>query len=246
MAVQFTQAGDALANTTGVGVNIIPTAATSPVSITCWIKAPWGAGTQSYVGLYDEKQRAGSGTNASTAVQLGSRAANIFNVWTWGGGILVDSAISMAPYVNQWVFLTYTFDGTFHKCYVNATLAGTTQNTQLPGNFDRVYLNGYTNGGASETAAFQLDTYNSYNRALSQDEITTMYNTRGNRHGIVYGCMVRYEFDEIAVGTAVSTVLNQTDYPSAYSNLAPVTPAGTSRATHSDGYADANLRPPQG
>lgn len=109
-----------------------------------------------------------------------------------------------------------------------------------------MYINGYTTGGASETSTFQLDTYTSYNRALSLDEITTMYTTAGNRHGIVYGCMVRYEFDEAAVGSGITTVYNQTDYIQAYSDLAVVVPAGGTRVTYTAGYTDANLRQPQG
>ncbi len=248
MAIQFTQSGDALANNVGTGVNFITTAATSPVSVTCWIKAPWNStGTHSYVGLYDEKQRAASGTsNTSTAVQLGKRTANTFSVWTWGGGSLVDCSISMLTYDNMWTFIAYTFDGTTHRCYVNGELGGTATNTQHAGNFDRVYLNGYTAGGAAETATFQLDTYTSYNRMLSQDELRTMYNAAGNRHGIVYGCVVRYEFDEDAIGVGVTTGYNQTDYNTTYSNLYPVTPAGTARVTYIPGHADANLRLPQG
>lgn len=246
MAIQLTASGDALANNTATGVNFVNTVATAPVSITCWINAPWGTGIQSYVGLYDEKQRVASGTNTSTAIQLGSKTSNTFNVWTWGGGILVDSTISMAPHVNQWCFIAYTFDGTTHRCYVNGVLGGSTTNAQQPGNFDRVYINGYTNGGASETATFKVDTYNSYSRALTQNEIITMYNTRGNRHGIVHNRLVSYEFDELAPGVTSATIYNQTELPAATSNLITVTPAGTTRVTFVAGYADANLRPPQG
>jgi hypothetical protein len=248
MAIQLTQAGDALANVVTTGTSF--QASTGSLSITCWINCPWagvsGGSAQSYVGLYDENQRINSNNNTSTAVQLGSKAANTFNVWTWGGGVLVDSTISMSQYVNQWVFLAYTFDGTSHRCYVNGVLGGTSTNAQLPGNFDRVYINGYTSGGTSETSTFQLDTYNSYARALAQSEILTMYNTHGNRHGIVYQNIVRYELDEYSPGTVVNTIYNQTDFTQVYSNLTAVSPAGSTRVSFISGYADANLRPPQG
>lgn len=243
MAIQLTQAGDSLANPVGTGYNII-TSSTAPVTISCWMKAPWSNATESLVGLYDEKQRVATGT--STAIQIGCRAGNLLTVWTWGGTILVQSPTAMTPYTNTWCMITYTYDGTTHRVYVNNTLTGTGTTAQIAGSFDRVYINGYTTGGAAETATFQLDTYTSYNRALSIDEITTMYHTTGNRHGIVYGCMVRYEFDEIAVGSNVVSVYNQTDYIVTYSDLNVVTPAGTTRVTYTDGYADANLRQPQG
>jgi hypothetical protein len=247
MAIQFTASGDALANNVTNGVDLLTVAATSPLSITCWIKAPWtGTGTNSLVGLYDETQRIASGTaNTSTAVQLGKKTTNTFNVWTWGGGVLVDCTISMAPYNNVWCFLTYTFDGTTHRAYVNGVAGGTATSTQLAGAFDRVYLNGYTNGGAAETATFQLDTYTSYSRALSANEIQTMFMAQGDRHGIVNGAIVRYEFDEGALGTTVSTIVNLTDFASANSNLITVVPAGGTRVTFVEGYPDGNLRPPQ-
>lgn len=236
MALQFTQSGDAIANNVTSGVNF--QSSTSPITITCWINAPWSGATHSYVGMYDEKQRVATGN--STAIQLGSRAANTFNVWTWGGGILVTSSITISPGV--WTFLAYTYDGTTHRCYVNGQLGGSSTVTQLAGNFDRIYLNGYTNGGANETDTFQLDTYNYYNRTLSANELLTMYTSRGNRHGIVHGVVARYEFDGGSLGTSVSSVTNLTTYNLLYSNLIPVTPAGTTRVNYISGHASGNLR----
>lgn len=242
MGLQFTQSGDALANNVTTGVSFQN--ALLPATITCWINAPWtGAGAQSYVGLYDENQRITSGNNTSTAIQLGCRATNTFNVWTWGGGLLNTSSISMAPYVNQWVFIAYTFDGTIHRCYVNGILADSTTATQRSGNFDRVYLNGYTNGGANETETFKLDTYNYYSRTLSVDEILTMYTSKGNRHGIVHNISTRYEFDGGSIGSNVVSIPNLTTFNPLYSNLIPVVPAGTTPVSYIAGYASGNLRP---
>lgn len=241
MALQFSQAGDALGNNTVSGTSF--QSSTAPVTIAVWINAPWsgGTGVQSYVGLYGEQQRISSGTTA--AIQFGSKTANTFNVWTWGGGVLVDSTISMTPYVNQWAFVAYTYDGTTHRCYVNGVIGGTSTNAQIAGTFDRVYLNGYTNGAANETSSFKLDTYNYYTRALSANEILTMYTVQGNRHGIIHNSKCRYEFFEGAVGSNITTVKNLTDYTASYSDLIPIVPAGTSRVTLLDGYASANLRP---
>jgi hypothetical protein len=241
MALQFSLAGDALANNTVSGTSF--QSATTPITISVWINAPWtgGGGAQSYVGLYGEQQRIANGT--TTAIQFGSRAANSFNVWTWGGGALVNSTISMTPYVNQWAFVAYTYDGTTHRCYVNGVAGGTSTNAQIAGTFDRVYLNGYTNGAAAETSSFQLDTYSYYNRALSADEILTMYTIQGHRHGILYNSVCRYEFSEGAIGSNVSSVPNLTNYNATYSNLIPIVPAGTSRVTLLAGYASANIRP---
>jgi hypothetical protein len=127
--------------------------------------------------------------------------------------------------------------------YYNGVLNNTATTTQLAGNFTAVYLNGYSTGAASETATFQVDTYDYYNRMLSANEVLTIYNARGQRHGIVYGAICRYEFDEGIQGANVSTIYNQTDYSGDVSNLISAT-SQTPKVTFSPGYVSANMRPP--
>lgn len=239
MALQFTRNGDALATNVGAGVTFQN--ALLPSSVTCWINAPWAgnAGAQSYVGMYDEQQRAS--LNTSTAIQIGSRSgAGKLDIWTWGGGILITSTATLVP--GNWYFVAYTYNGTTHSVYVNGLLAGTSTTTQRAGAFDRVYLNGYTNGRNSETSTFSLDTYTYFNRLLTADEIRTMYTASGARHGILYNSVVQYKFQDGATGSAVTVIRNQTDFQSTYSDLFPVVPAGSIRVTLISSYASANLR----
>lgn len=241
MAVQFTVNGDALISNNN-GVDVFYRASTQPQSISVWINAAWDGNTttRSYVGMYGSPNTPGGGL---TAVQIGSRGANRCDIWTWGGGILVSTTGITIP-ANEWINITYTYDGTTHRVYYNGVLNNSANTAQIVGNFDRVWLNGYREGGTNETGTFQVDTYEYFNRELTTNEILTIYNTRGNVHGIVFGSILRYEFDEGVAGATVNTVVNQTNFPLAVSNLSREA-LRTPVVTFSPGVVSKNLRPPQ-
>jgi hypothetical protein len=239
MAVQFTTNGDSLANLTDTSFFA---SSTVPQSINVWINALWDGNikTSSMVGMYS----ATGGTNAS-AVQIGSRvAAGQCDIWTWGGGILISTTGITIP-SNTWVNITYTYDGTTHRVYYNGTLNNTSTTAQIVGNFNQVFLNGFATGDTNETATFMVDTYYYYTRTLSANEIQTIYSARGNRHGIVYGSLLRYEFDEAVLASTVVTVVNQTSYDHAVSDLVSNS-ARTPRVTYAAGSVSSNLRVPLG
>jgi hypothetical protein len=233
MAVQFSTNGDALTNATNT---TFFAASTAPQSVSVWINGLWDGATKttSMVGMY---------APGASAIQIGSRvAAGQCNIWSWGGTIMVSTTGVTIP-ANTWVNITYTYDGTTHRVYYNGALNNSSTTAQLAGNFTAVYLNGYATGATSETGVFQVDTYDYYNRALSADEIQTIYSARGQRHGIVYGRLLSYDFDEGVQSATVATIYNQTDYNPAISNLGSAT-AQTPKVTHSAGYVSANMRPP--
>jgi hypothetical protein len=245
MAVQFITNGDNITNATDA---TFFASATVPQSITVWINALWDGNvkTSSMVGMY----QAAGGTGA-TAIQIGSRvAAGQCDIWTWGGGIMVSSTGVTIP-ASTWVNITYTYDGTSHRLYYNGTLNNTVVNgtapnvPQIVGSFNAVYMNGFAAGGVSETADFIVDTYYYYNRTLTSNEVQTIYAARGNRHGIVYGSLLRYEFDEEVLGSNVVKVVNQTLYEHAISDLLPAN-ARLPRVTYAAGSVSSNLRVPLG
>jgi hypothetical protein len=236
MALQFSTNGDNLQNATNATFFAASTAAQS---ITVWINALWDGATKtsSMVGMYN--------STGTTAIQIGSRlAAGQCDVWTWGGGILISSTGVTIP-SNTWVNIAYTYDGTTHRLYYNGILTNTSTTAPIAGNFNQVYLNGYSTGTTSETANFYVDTYDYYNRVLSADEINTIYNAEGNRHGIVYGAVLRYEFDEGVIGNTVSTIYNQTAYDLTVSNLVSGS-ARTPKVVYYPGSIASNMRVPIG
>lgn len=218
------------------------TASTVPFSVSVWINAVWNGGARlSYVGMYDGTITAGT----TTGLQIGtSTGAGEVSCWTYGGTVMVTSATAtMTPFNNTWVLITYTYDGTNHRVYRNETLLATATTAQIPGTFTQVYINGFPpTGSAAETATFQVDSYSYYNRTLAPLEITSIYNATGNRNGVVFGLLSRYDFDELAQG---ATVTNVADISGNGNNMLN-SGAGTAITyTYTNTIANSNLRPVQ-
>jgi hypothetical protein len=175
---------------------------TGAVTMCCWINSlDWTTGTKSIIGMYD-----GILSTANTAIQIGSRTGTTgVVVWTWGGAILITSGANAALQPNVWVHVTYTCTAISggqqtHRIYLNGLLVNTVTNSvQVAGVLTQTFVNGYPQPFASyslETSTTQVDDLYVYNRILSDDEILTVYNTRGLRDGIVTGLVARYKFNE--------------------------------------------------
>jgi len=236
MAVQLTTNGDTLSNVTDTSF-FLPS--TAPQTISVWINALWDGltKTSSYVGMYN-------GAGATAAIQIGSRVAQgQCDIWSWGGTIIVSSTGITIP-SSAWANITYTFDGSTARLYINGTLNNSVAYAPLAINFNQVYINGFTGGATSETATFQVDTYEYFARALSASEVQTIYGTQGNRHGIVYQELLRYEFDEGAVGSNVAAIYNQSGQVGTASNNLVSNSARTPTVTFIPAFVSHNLRPP--
>lgn len=214
----------------------------SNYSISVWLNVSWSASANviSLAGMYDGTPAA-TGT-PTTGLQIGRRGTSVLSCWTYGGQVLVQTGAIMAAYDNIWVMITYTYDGTTHRLYVNNSLITTSTTAIVPGTFTQVYINGYPpTGNTNETDSYQIDSYSYYGKTLSLNEITTIYNAGGSRHGITNNLLARYEFDELAAGAAVSTVVDQTGNGNSLIN----TGASVSNLTYTYNgtYANSNLRP---
>jgi hypothetical protein len=214
------------------------TTSQQPFSICVWVNATWNPGARkSFVGMYGP-------TSPTTALQFGTSAGNYdLTCWTWGGGTMVGTATgAMTGYNGVWTFLSYSYDGTTHRLYRDGIQLATSNTAQIPGTFNQVYINGYPTGGTAETADHQVDAYAYYNRTLTPDEMLTMANSRGSRHGITYGLLARFDFDEQPQGSNVASVV---DVSGSANNLS-LLGAGTQMTyTYINTVANANLRPNQ-
>lgn len=238
MAIQMTGTTDRHLYTTST--NFL--ASTVPYSISVWINAVWNGGARlSYVGMYNGTISAGT----TTGLQIGTGAgAGEVTCWTYGGATLVASANgAMTPYNNTWVMITYTYDGTNHRVYRNETLLNSATTAQNPGTFTQIYINGYPPAGTSnETGTYRVDSYNYYGRTLTQQEIQTIYESRGNRHAITYNQIAAYDFDELSQGSTVTGVVDI----SGNGNTMINTGAGTAITyTYTETVSSSNLRPVQ-
>lgn len=216
--------------------------ALTPFSVTCWLNATsWAGGSRrSHIGIYGPSSDVALGAPV-TALQIGTAGgANTIDCWTWGGGTIVSAAMPATTWNGVWAFITYTYDGTSHRVYRNGTLLNTTTTAQQPGFLNQVYINGYPGGGTSEVDNHQVDQYALYRRTLTLDEIQSIYNAQGARHGVFNGLICRYEFDEGANGTAATSVVDLTG------NGHTLTFTGTGGPlayTYSSTVANTNIRP---
>jgi hypothetical protein len=227
--------GDSHLATTVPGVNY--TSATSPFSVVCWINGNWASTTTiSFVGIYGPTI-----TAPTTAIQIGTRGAGLVSCWTWGGAIMVQSPATVIS--NVWHHIGYTFDGGSHRLYVDGVLVATSTTAQIAGTLSSVFINGYPTGIAQESSTHQVANYSYFNRQLSNDEILTIYYAKGSRHGIVYGVLAEYQFDEGVEGGTSSQVNdlsgNGNNLISSGSGLTPITytysgavPSSNTRRVH--------------
>ena len=238
MAIQTTAADYHLRSSAAMGLQ-----SQSVFSITCWLNAVWNPGARnSFVGIYGPTTDTPLGTPV-TALQIGTaNGAGDLVCWTWGGGTMVQLATGMTAFNNAWVHIAYTYDGTNHRLYRNGAQVATSTTAQIAGFLNQVYINGYPTGTTNEVAAFQVDQYGLYRRTLSADEIQTIYNAAGARHGIVNGQICRYEFDEGAQNAACSAVV---DLSNSGHGLSSTGAGATFTYTYPSTYANSNIRPVQ-
>ena len=196
MAVRLTAGGAVLSSAS----NAFAISATSPLTFMSWIYANdstvW-ANRTSMVGVY------GPGAAPSTAIQVGSIANGSVGAWTWGGATLV-STTGHSP-VGQWNHYTVVYDAGIFTFYINAVLISSQAATQLTGNLTQTFINGFPTGGTSESGNFCTDDTILFNRALTLNEIKTIYSLEGPRDGIYQNVIARYTFDEGVIGSNVQT-----------------------------------------
>jgi hypothetical protein len=236
MAVQTSATDIHLRSDSAMGLQ-----STTPFSVSAWINCNWNGGAIiSFVGIYGPVTDTPVGAPV-TAMQIGTKTGTGDLVcWTWGGANLVASAAgAMTSFSNTWVFIAYTFDGTTHRLYRNGAELANSTNSQISGYLNQVYINGYPGSVTSEVGSFQVDQYALYRRTLSASEIQTMYNSAGFRHGIINNIICRYDFDELAQSSSISSVI---DLSGNGHNLGVVGVGTAMTYTYPATYANSNIR----
>ncbi len=145
----------------------------SNISVSCWYKLVGGNSNQSLI------RRRGSGFQISynlTAI-YGSPASNKLNTWFWPNSTQFYNPILNNTIDNVWHNLVFTFDGLNYIVYLDGIQVYTTNSFGPGGLFsgdefvigrDGSVSNWYYNGF--------FDDLGIWNRALSQEEITALYN----------------------------------------------------------------------
>ena len=239
MAIQCTASNMHLRSSSTMGL-----LARSSFSVTTWMNCTWNGGARlSFVGIYGPTADTALGTPV-TAMQIGTtNGGGELSFWTWGGTVLTGTAAGfMTAYNGQWVFISYTYDGTTHRGYLNGVQVCSATTVQTVGYLNQVYINGYPTSTTGEVSNHQVDQYALYRRTLQADEILSIYNAGGARHGITKDLICRYEFDELAQGASCTSV---PDFTNSGHGLATTGTGTAFTYTYTNTFANSNIRPVQ-
>ncbi len=132
---------------------------TTAITMSAWINPSSVSGTQEIM------QKSGA-----YGMKLN---VNKFRGYRWGGSENHDSTTSLTT--GTWYFVAMTFDGTTHRTYVNGVLeASETEAGSIPSGSNALII--ASNSGSSNFFSGKVDEARIYNRALSPDEVKTLYN----------------------------------------------------------------------
>ena len=211
-----------------------------------------GSAASSNIGVYNGTP---IGTGTTTGIQMGinqgTTAAGTVCVWTWGGAIIVQSVLGYVLPINTWTHIAYTCTaisgGTqTHSIYINGALNNSATNAiQITGTPTQFYFNGFPVTAATtgpESNTMQMDDIYYFNRILTAPEIQTIYTTKGQRDGITYGLIARYNFNESMPG---ANVVKANDYSGHNNTVFPVVVGTGVPPQYSIDWANIDTRPVQ-
>lgn len=155
-------------------------------TVTAWIYANSWSGTNGFLNVFLN----------SNAIQFGSRGGS-FGMWEWGGGFLVSTA---NPPIDEWLFVAYTRNANSHTIWINESTTSSTSDGQS-GQPTNIQIGG---NQFSEPYDGQIEDMRIYNRLLSNNEITTIYNLSG-RDCVCSGLVARWAFLDGSSGTNISS-----------------------------------------
>jgi hypothetical protein len=198
MAIDLTAAS---AQYVDVGVTNIP-ANNANQSVSCWFFYTVNpTGNQNLIAMMNDP--------ASSGDQVGFRdqgtGEHILS-WAFGGSTLVEG--TFLPTTDAWHHVVWTWDGTTHSLYVDGVLDNTSTTAPQTATPTAVNIGRWT--GGSEYFEGTVDDIRVYDRALSSEEIETMYAALGV-DGIVAGLVSRWTMKEGSPGSIASGAGNVKD-----------------------------------
>ena len=139
------------------------------VSVSCWVYSDLTYPTFRAIDLYDLSRSTG---NPDVVIQHLNYSS--YRAFSQISGVQITASHSVTP--AQWHHLCTVFDGTSLNLYVDGSLAVSVASTVTPQS-DQAFFGSRT--GTSEFMDGKMDDIRSYNRALTQAEITHLASQRG-------------------------------------------------------------------
>ncbi len=183
------------------GITNVPNVNVSQ-SISCWFMhtvAP--TGNMNIIAIMNDGVNAGN--------QLGFRnqgTGEHILMWQYGGGTTVEG--TFLPANDVWHHAVWTWDGTTNRLYVNGVEDANSLTALQTAAITDINFGRWT--GGSEYYPGTLDDMRIYDRALSPEEVATIYAARGT-DGIVDGLVSRWLMNEGSEGSAASGAGNVRD-----------------------------------
>ena len=153
-----------------VTVPDITAARSSPLSLSAWVVLPNGLPSSSYPDIISKEGTNNNGVG--WAAYFANDAAGI--VWYIGDGTDNFNKTDVTAY--DWTsphFVTFTFDGSTPKIYVDANLEAQFSTGSLSTNTAEIRIGGGTNGYLDG----RLDDPRVYDKVLDSTEVSNLYNT---------------------------------------------------------------------
>lgn len=158
-----------------------PSLSVSNVSISAWYYAnDYGSEGQLWQGhIVSKREVSGWGNSFQLALESTTPTNGIWATYTIGGNGWVAYNSNVDLVSNEWINITYTHDNNFAKLYLNGILVATTNVTGgLSFNNLPMWFGARpAAGGNSSFFNGKLDDIGIWNRALTQQEITALYNS---------------------------------------------------------------------
>jgi hypothetical protein len=128
----------------------------------------------------------GDGTNSSAnSLEILRDYPSANDLSMYGNGQAVRLTANSTPAVNQWTHACFSSDGTTTKIYTNGTQAASTAFSWTINNNTYAIGADLAQGGVAYNWYGSIDDVRIYNRALSAQEVSNLYNSSGEALGIL-------------------------------------------------------------
>jgi hypothetical protein len=168
---------DGSADYVPVGVSGFPTE-NGNQTVSAWVyysSAPGAA--QNVFGRYGTDSGSGFGFHDLAGC---SGSGYRMGTWTWGGVIFLCTAT--LPAIGVWHLMTYTWDGTTHRFYVDGVEADTDTTAPTTNTVTLATIGAWRAGGApDEYFPGKIDEVRIYNRAITPTEVMNLYTSGAAR-----------------------------------------------------------------
>jgi hypothetical protein len=152
--------------------NVVPAGAV-PYTVSCWVKRPSNAGTQTFLSAW-------TGANSSNSFFLGFNGGNVMRFSDSWSGITVPGA----EVINTWINVIAVNEGNNAKIYVNGELKATRGSALTYTGTGPLVIGRQGEYNIGEFFAGEVDAVQVYNTAFSAGDVQKHFNATRGPYGV--------------------------------------------------------------